>query len=251
MSILKRNKSTLILFSLALVFFMVNYICLFKLENKIIFNEYNEFNKEQISNADKLDDEEIKSLSYDDKKQLAYKYSARGNYDKSKEMCLLILDQYPTDRDVIYLYSYILEHELNFEESKKYLKNLLSVSTGRELFNVYNLLASVSITDNIDEAIMYFNHAVKLKDFLDAGFSKNEIDFIANKFKVLERLKELHDAEELNPIEYYKEIIKDNSNAVNYNVKRYMYLEYKNQYSHLYPESFHELTLIFNSLEAY
>ena len=251
MSILKKNRTTIILFSLFLFCFAINYILVFHLDLKIFNREQDAYTAEVLNNGDNLSREELEGLPYDDKKKLATRYSAIDNIERSKEICELILDKYPTDRDTIYLYTALLERELNFSESIKFMKYLLPISTGYDLINLYGGLAGTVFMYDIDEAILYANEAVKLQASEDIISSQNEIDCTKNRLRLLNELKEVKDKNPENPIEYYKIVIDDKNIEFDYYVKKYMYLEYKEKYSASYPENFAELTSMFEKVSAY
>lgn len=251
MSILKKNRTTIILFALFLFSFVINYILVFDFNYKISSREYILFSDEVLNNGDNLSREELEKMSYDDKKELAGRYSAACNNEKSKEICKLILDKYPTDRDTIYLYSALLEEELNFSESIKFKKYLLPITTGDDLADLYVSLSRTIFMEDIDEAILYANEAVKLRESDNIVSSQNEIDYPKNILKVLNKLKEVKDKNPANPIEYYKMVIDGENTGFDYYVKKYMYLEYKEKYSESYPESFAELTSMFEKVPAY
>ena len=251
MSRLRKNRTTIILFSLFLVSFAINYILVFHPAYKFYNKERKAFSDEVLNNGDNLSKEELDVMPYEDKKELAVRYSAVSDNEKAKEICKLILDRFPTDRDTIYLYSALLEEELNFSESVKFKKYLLPITTGNDLANLYGNLAGTVFVEDIDEAILYANEAVKLRESDNMISSQNEIDYSKNQLKLLTELKELKDKNPENPIEYFKLIIDDKNNEFDYYVKKYMYLEYKEKYSESYKESFTELTSMFDKLIAY
>ena len=78
--------ATLILFALFLFSFVINYILVFDFNYKISSREYILFSDEVLNNGDNLSREELEKMSYDDKKELAGRYSAAYNNEKSKEI---------------------------------------------------------------------------------------------------------------------------------------------------------------------
>lgn len=246
MNIIKKYNTTLALFIISIILLLCNYIVIKNFSYSFISKEITKTNVEIINNSKELSNTEIAGFGYDDKIDLAYRYYAIEDYSKSKEICEMILKNYPTDQQTINLISAIYQQELNFDKAREYIEVLLPISTGVDLFYLYNSLSNMYIVYDIDKSIDYLMQAVQLKDDSSFVLSKNEIDSVKNKLEYFKYLKNLKD--EKDSFEFFKECLESDT-LQNVQFKKYLFNKYEDLYSKEYPDNFERLKVIYENLE--
>lgn len=246
MSIIKKYRTTLILFTISIVLLLCNYIVIKNFNYSLMNKDITKANGEIINNSQKLNNIEIAGLGYDDKIDLAYRYYAINDYSKSKEICEIILKNNPTDQKTINLISAVYQQELNFDKAAEYLEVLLPISNGVDLFYLYNSLSTMYIVCDIDKSIDYLMKAVQQKDDSSFVLSENEINFISNKLEYFKYLKNLKD--EKDSFEFFKECLESDT-LQDVQLKKYLFNKYEDLYSKEYPENFERLKVIYENLE--
>ena len=245
MNIMKNYKTTLILFIIAVLLILCNYIIIINFNYKFINNDIIKNNEEIMDNAEELSNSNIAMLSYDDKIDLAYRYYAKEDYTKSKEICKIILESNNTDKKAINLISSIYQQELNFDKSAEYLEILLPITSGIDLYYLYNCLSDVYIFSNIDKSIDYLTKGLELKDKSSFVFSDNEINYINNKLEYFKKLKALKDGED--SFEFFKECLEADM-FIDIITKKYLFSKYEDTYSLDYVENFIKLKAIYENM---
>lgn len=245
MNIMKNYKTTLILFIIAVLLILCNYIIIINFNYKFINNDIIKNNEEIMDNAEELSNSNIAMLSYDDKIDLAYRYYAKEDYTKSKEICEIILESNNTDKKAINLISSIYQQELNFDKSAEYLEILLPITSGIDLYYLYNCLSDVYIFSNIDKSIDYLTKGLELKDKSSFVFSDNEINYINNKLEYFKKLKALKDGED--SFEFFKECLEADM-FIDIITKKYLFSKYEDTYSLDYVENFKKLKAIYENM---
>lgn len=244
MILIKKYKSTIILSIISIIFILVNYI-LVENFNYLLSNHDIENEIEAVSNNyENLTDYDISNLNLNDKLKLANINYNNNNYEDAEKICLMILDKFPEDRETINLISAIYRINSNFDKSLEYLNILLPLSSGTDLFYLYNNISEHYILSDIDSAISYLEKSIKLTQESSIILGENEIEYIKLKLNDYNKLKTLKDGNKI--YEFYKGII--NSKFIDDYTKKYAYINYKDKYSSLYKEDFKEITSIYNSL---
>lgn len=246
MSNFNENKMPLVFILLSVIFIILNYISINKLEPIYGAKEKLKKDDEAIHNTKYMDSKDFKNFSYTELLNLAQTYYAKNDLDKSKEIALIILSRNPNDRDTLNLLSAIAIMQLDFETSIKYNEKLIPDSQGTDLFYLYINLGELYLTKDINKSIDYFKKAETLinnEQAVAENLGNYEITGVSNKLKFFTNLKSLTNND--NPIELYKAIINDDEFINLIEIKQYFYNKYKNQYSSKFPNDFKELKEIY------
>lgn len=244
---LKSYKSTLILISIFSVLLILNLISINKYE-KIHIYEMNKNIKISSYNAEKLTLEEISGMTYEDKINLIDIFYNEEEYSKAINVCEVMLVNFPNDITLINRIVNIYQKELEFEKCIEYLSRILPVVTGSDLYYTYIRLAEFYLPIDINMSITYMLDAIELKEKgnVELNISEDELNFVKSKVDFFVELRDKKNDKD--SFQFYEEILKNEDFIFNNDLKKFIYLQYKELYSEEYPDNFNKINAIYDNI---